>query len=138
MSATDGFNPLRWDCARQGCFNLVKRPKIELLADCLPGRLAFSDIDGVAEVQGNLLFLEWKEHATIAAGQRILFERLTRLAPATVLIVEGDAEHMEVAGLRIAAHGRIATATPADLDDLRRLIRDWSEWALAHPAWRRH
>jgi metallo-beta-lactamase family protein len=61
MSRDNGFNPMRWDCAEQGCFNHKKRPKIELFADCLPGRIAFSDIDAIAEINGNLLLLEWKD-----------------------------------------------------------------------------
>ena len=38
MIRADGYNPLRWDCERQGCFNLKRRPKIEVFADCFPGR----------------------------------------------------------------------------------------------------
>lgn len=132
-----GANPMRWDCQRQGCFNIRKRPKIEIFADCLPGRIAFGDVDGIVEINGNLLLLEWKDHQAISTGQRILFERLTRLCPATVLIVEGDAEFMTIDSIRVAWDGRIGPPQPADLDGLREMIRAWADWALSNPATRR-
>jgi hypothetical protein len=137
MSRDDGANPMRWDCAKRGCFNLKKRPKIERLADCLPGRIAFSDVDAIAEVCGNLLLLEWKGHQGLSTGQRILFERLTLLCPATVLVVEGDAEDMTVGSVTTVWRGRVLPPEAADLDGLRRRIQAWAEWALANSALRR-
>ena len=34
-----GYNPMRWDCERDGCFNVLRRPKIEVFADCFPRRI---------------------------------------------------------------------------------------------------
>ena len=42
---SDGSNPMRWDCTSRGCFNQLRRPKIERFAACFPGRIAMSDID---------------------------------------------------------------------------------------------
>jgi hypothetical protein len=134
MSSDNGSNPMLWNCDRQGCFNLKKRPKIERFADCLPGRIAFSDIDAIVEINSNLLLLEWKDHAGICRGQRILFERLTRICPATVLIVEGDAEAMMVRAVRIVWQGEFMPVEAADLDDLRTLILEWSQWATRNAA----
>ncbi len=134
MSLDNGYNPMRWDCATSGCFNLKKRPKIERFADCLPGRIAFSDIDGIAEINGNLLLLEWKDHLCLNTGQRILFERLTRLCPATVLIVEGDAEQMTVDAIRTVWRGQISPAEADDIDGLRLRIQQWSRWAMSNSA----
>ena len=133
MSRDNGANPMRWDCATQGCFNVKKRPKIERFADCLPGRIAFTDIDGIVEINGNLLLLEWKDHQEVGTGQRILFERLTRFCPATVLIVEGNAESMAVESVRIAWGGHIGGPCPADLDHLRKMVHDWAYWAMNSP-----
>ena len=133
MSPGNGFNPMLWNCDRQGCFNLKKRPKIEMFADCLPGRIAFSDIDAVTEICGNLLFLEWKEHQGICKGQEILFKQMTRLGSASVLIVEGNAELMTVESLRFVWNGKISPPEPADLDVLRRQIIGWKDWALKNP-----
>ena len=134
MPHDHGANPMRWDCAKQGCFNRVKRPKIEIFADCLPGRIAFSDVDAIVEINGNLLLLEWKDHQEISRGQRILFERMTRLCPATVLIVEGDAETMEVVSIRTVWKGNIEKPAPANVELLRWYIRDWADYALANSA----
>ncbi|HYW80505.1 MAG TPA: hypothetical protein VE890_13060 [Thermoguttaceae bacterium] len=137
MSHDNGANPMRWDCQRQGCFNAKKRPKIEQFADCLPGRIAFTDVDGLVEINGNLLLIEWKDHQSVSTGQRILFERLTRFSPAVVLIVEGDAETMAVESIAIAYDGRIDPPAQADLDGLRKLIREWAQWALGNSVVRR-
>jgi hypothetical protein len=134
MSLDNGCNPMRWNCATSGCFNLKKRPKIERFADCLPGRIAFSDVDAIAEIHGNLLFLEWKDHPYINTGQRILFERLTQLCPATVLIVEGDAEHMTVDTIRTAWRGQIAPPEVDNIDGPRARIQQWSRWAMSNSA----
>ena len=134
MSSANGCNPMRWDCATQGCFNLKKRPKIERFADCLPGRIAFSDIDAIVEIGGNLLLLEWKDHPHVSTGQRVLFERLTRLCPATVLVVEGDAEHMEIVAVTTVWQGAFSAAEQEDLEGLRTRIKQWAGWALQHPA----
>lgn len=137
MSHDNGANPLRWDCATQGCFNQKKRPKIELFAECLPGRIAFTDIDAIVEINGNLLLIEWKNHAELPTGQRILFERLTLLCPAAVLVVEGDAEQMAVTSIRTVWQGIVSPSEPGNLHRLRQEIRAWAQWAIAHPAFQR-
>lgn len=134
LSDATGANPMRWDCQRQGCFNVHKRPKIELFADCLPGRIAFGDVDGIVEINGNLLLLEWKDHQSLNLGQKILFERLTLLCPATVFIVEGDAETMTVTNIRPVWRGDILPIEPADLAELKRRIRAWAEYAMENSA----
>ena len=128
---------MNWDCQRQGCFNLEKRLKFGVFKECLPGNISFSDVDGIVEINGNLLLLEWKDHPHINTGQRILFERLTRLCPATVLIVEGDAEHMTVNTIRTAWQGVIMPPEVDDLDGLRARIQAWSQWAMSHSAFLR-
>jgi hypothetical protein len=137
MSHDHGANPLRWDCDTQGCFNQKKRPKIEVFADCLPGRIAFTDIDAITEIGGNLLLLEWKDHTELKRGQRILFERLTRVCPAAVLVVEGDAEQMTVISIRTVWRGVVSPPEAATLDGLRQEIHKWAQWAMRNPALQR-
>ena len=55
-----GFNPMRWDCDTDGCFNVKRRPKIEMFADCFPRRINFGDVDGLVEIGGRFCLLEWK------------------------------------------------------------------------------
>jgi hypothetical protein len=132
--AENGYNPMHWNCEKQGCFNKKKRPKIEMFADCLPGRIAFSDIDAAVEVEGNFLILEFKEHDNIPKGQRIFFNRLTRLVPATVLVINADVETMDIHGVSYVADGRIEPQIEMDLQGLKDTIKSWSDWALKHPA----
>ena len=132
--AGNGYNPMRWDCQTQGCFNKKKRPKIEEFADCLPGKIAFGDVDGIVEIKGNFLFLEFKEHSNIPKGQQILYRRLTRLAPAIVLVIEADVETMDVFGVSYVASGRIEPQVLMNLQGLKDLIKSWSDWALKNPA----
>jgi hypothetical protein len=126
----NGYNPMRWDCEKQGCFNKKKRPKIETFADCLPGRIAFGDVDALVEIEGNFLFLEFKEHDRIPKGQQILFRRLTRLAPATVLVIEADVETMDVFGMNRVFNGEIFPQVDTDLEGVRQEISSWAKWAL--------
>jgi len=138
LTAAPGYNPLRWDCAAQGCFNLKRRPKIELFADCFPGRINFGDVDGIVEISGNALLLEWKsEPRELPTGQRLLYQRLTRSGLCAAMVVVGDAETMLVdgtsifdRGLRYPPHGY----EPADLACIKRRLAAWSEWAERHPA----
>jgi len=129
----NGYNPLQWDCSTQGCFNRRKRPKIEMFAACLPGRIAFSDIDGVVEVRGNFFLLEWKSHGEIPFGQKLLFQNFVKFAPATILVVEGDAETMEVSTIRYVFADRIGEPFEANINELSKQIEDWSDWAIRHP-----
>jgi hypothetical protein len=54
----DGYNPLLWDCEKKECFNLKRRPKLEIFAACFHGFAAMMDIDGTIEINGHFLFLE--------------------------------------------------------------------------------
>ena len=134
MSCDNGWNPLRWDCETQGCFNVHKRPKIELFADCLPGRIAFSDVDGITEIKGNLLVLEWKNHRRIPRGQLLLYTRWTAGGPAAVLLIVGDARNMTVEEVACVYGGVIGPWCEMDIAGLRHEIQAWSNWAVAHPA----
>jgi hypothetical protein len=132
--AENGYNPLRWDCEKQGCFNKKKRPKIEIFADSLPGKISFGDIDAISEIRGNFLMLEFKETSVIPKGQRILFQRLTRLAPFHVMVIEGDIETMTVYGVSYVSEGRIGRQRPMNLQGLKDKIKSWGEWAVKNPA----
>jgi hypothetical protein len=132
-----GFNPLRWDCGVQGCFNQKRRPKIEVFADCFPGRISLGDVDGIVEIGGNALLLEWKSEAReLPTGQRVLYQRLTWSGPVAVMIVVGDAETMAVTatsvfdgGSRFPEHGY----EPADLALIKTRLTAWSRWAAQNP-----
>lgn len=126
-SRPDGFNPLRWKCEEQGCFNLKKRPKIEVLSVALPGRIAFSDVDAIVEINGLGLMLEWKDpKAKIPTGQHIMYSKLTRSGALTVFVVHGDAETMEVTGVCRYANGSASKWYPCNMQQLLGAISRWA------------
>ena len=106
------------------------------VADSLPAEAACTNVDGFTVVGDNLLILQWKDGQDLSASERALFERITAQCPATVMIVEGDAEAMTAESFRIARRGKIGPCEPADLEGVRNAIRKWSAWALANRATR--
>jgi hypothetical protein len=133
---SDGTNPLRWDCASRGCFNRLCRPKIERFAACFPGRIAMSDIDATVEVNGHFVFLEMKSHqGDIPLGQRLYFQRLTRLSPRiSVMILHGDAESMQCEAIRWIYNGQVSDWQPTTLDEVIRLLNKFTTWAQVQGA----
>jgi hypothetical protein len=124
-----GHNPMRWDCAERGCFNIKRRPKIEIFCDCFPGNISFGDIDGIVEINGYGLLLEWKtDTKTIPTGQRIMYERLTKSCLLTVFIIIGNAETMEISHMKTFYHGKQGKFKTVDLDRVKTRIRDWVKW----------
>lgn len=123
----DGSNPLKWDCEKQGCFNLKKRPKIEQFHECFPGNINFGDVDGIVEINGKALMLEWKPSGqhSVKKGQQIMYERLTKAAPLSVVCVSGNPETMEIEGFWGYKDGECSEFKPASIDDLKRYIRHW-------------
>lgn len=124
---------LRYDCERSGCFNLKRRPKIEVFDECFPGNISFGDVDGIVEINGNFLLLEWKcNKGSLPDGQRIMHEKLTASGRrTTVILVVGDAETMEIKRIAVCSNGRYGDFEPCSLSDLRARIRRWADIAYA-------
>lgn len=125
-----GYNPMRWDCAKQGrCYNHVHRPKIEQFAEALPRRIGMSDIDAMTEVGGSFLFLEFKGRGVqeVPTGQRIAFERLTLISPKiTVVVVSGDPQTMEIQAVKVIHAGRQGDWQGCTLEGLKTRIKSWA------------
>ena len=94
----NGYNPIRWRCQSNGCYLTECHPKIEVFADCFPNRIAMSDIDGVVEINGHFIFMEWKGHGgKLTDGQKTLINRMTALSEKVIFfVVYGDSKTMEV------------------------------------------
>lgn len=134
MSEAQGFNPLRWDCREHGCFNWKKRPKIELFACCLPGKIGFGDIDAITEIYGNALLLEWKSTPQpLATGQRLMYDRVTDDGRFTVLLLAGDAKTMNVTHRAWYFKGCFKTWKSSTLIEAKEWIARWATWAQRHP-----
>lgn len=130
MGYPKGYNPLRWDCKKRGCFNIKRRPKIEVFADCFPGNINFGDVDGIVEINGKALFLEWKTNLNeLPLGQKIMYQRLTETRLLTVFCVVGNAETMEISHYSNFVGGNFHRYKTIDLDGLKERIKLWVDWA---------
>jgi hypothetical protein len=129
-----GYNPLRWDCLERGCFNYKQRPKIERFCGAFPGRIAFSDVDGIVELHGRGLMLEWKStRMAIPTGQRLMYERLTADGLLTVFVLAGDARTMAVQAMAFFHNGRFHDWCRCDFDTAFARMHRWAAWAESHP-----
>ena len=122
-------NPMHWDCKTRGCFNLKKRPKIEMFAECFPSNIQMGDVDGIVEINGHVLMLEWKEYERISIGQRIMYRRMTKFSPCHVLVVVGNPETMLVEKYARFQGGKMEGWIYGTLEDLKELIRSWAQFA---------
>jgi hypothetical protein len=133
--SANGYNPMRWECSSRGCYNVKHRPKIELFAHVLPGKIAFTDVDATTEVCSNFLFLEWKsgEPRDLPIGQRIYAQRLTELGKGaiTYVVVCGDAETMTVSHVLTIYKGKLSQWEPCDFTSLEARIARWARKAKA-------
>jgi hypothetical protein len=138
---TPGYNPMRWCCQEKGCFNDLLRPKLEIFADCFPGKRTLGDIDGWCSIDNNWnnvaghdILLEWKSKVCdIPLGQELSYRRLSRYKDFTIFVVAGQAKTMRVEAVQIyystLYKNGIRTWFKTDITDLKKRIRDWVAWA---------
>ena len=131
----NGFNPMRWNCNEGGpgknCFNIKCRPKIEVFAHCFPGKISFSDVDAISEINGCAIALEWKSNTKkLQKGQYKTFQNLSITGILTVLHVVGNAEFMEVSHMGSFFRGSYYPLRPATLKDVENKIEEWVDLAL--------
>lgn len=126
----DNYNPIHHNCETGGCWNKQYRPNIEYFYHALPRKLTMSDIDGVAEVNGSFLFLEWKSHlGPLPTGQRILAERLTNLSQKIhyVVIQHEPGNPMAIENVMVVHRGRFGGWQPSTILDLNDRIAAWAK-----------
>jgi len=99
----------------------------------MPRKIGMSDVDGIVEINGKFLLIEWKyAEGHITVGQRIMFERMTALSPKiTVLVVAGDPQTMEVYSYMKIYNGKMHPIERIDLDGFRRRVKAWANLAWA-------
>jgi hypothetical protein len=132
MDKPQGYNPMRWNCKAQGkCYNLTLRPRIEEFAGCFPGRISMSDVDGIVEIGGHFLLLEWKSAGgAVTGGQRIMFEQLTALSTKiTVVVVSGEPREPTVEAVQVFRRGVGTLPEPATFEGLKVRIEAWANRA---------
>ena len=124
---------LRWNCDDKGCFRQIC-PKLGAFDNCFPGKIGMSDVDGIVEIAGRFLFLEWKaQGGGVTTGQRIMFEQLTSLSPdpmkVTVIVVGGQPRDMLIETVQVFHSGAGQPVEPCDFDGLKARIKSWADRA---------
>lgn len=130
MSVPSNYNPIRHDCETGGCWNAQYRPNIEFFYHALPRKITMSDIDGVVEVNGSFLFLEWKSHkGELPVGQRILAKNLTGLSTKiTYVVVQHDPGNpMLVEHVMVVHGGKFGGWEECDMDGLFARVERWAK-----------
>jgi hypothetical protein len=121
---------LRWNCDDKGCFRQLC-PKLGVFDDCFPGKIGMSDVDGIVEIAGRILLLEWKsDGGSLGMGQRIMFEQMTALSrKITVIVVHGDPAEMTIKTVQVFSAGQFSQPEPSTLAELKERISAWAEKA---------
>jgi hypothetical protein len=123
-----GYNPIRYNCEKQGCFNKHCRPKIEVFAGCFPGRINFGDIDACVELNEWFLFLEWKrQRHDFGGAQRKVFQRLTKAnSQISAVVVCGDPLTMQIDEISVIKNGEQSGWTDCSLQKLQASFDRWA------------
>lgn len=82
---------IRHQCEQDGCYK-SRLPDWGILDGCFPRGIKPSDVDGIVEINGWFLMLEWKPlNGFLSTGQRLMFQNITANAPkGQALIIFGD------------------------------------------------
>jgi len=123
----NGFNPMRHDCERQGCFNTIRRPKIELFAECFPRKIAMADVDGVVEINQRFLFLEWKTpFAQLSSGGKRTLCAFSMIEGSISIAAWGDAKEMSVIELSLWVKGNRYDCPEPNMEVLKLWMKTWA------------
>ena len=125
---------LRWDCSKRGCFNEIHRARVEILKDCLPGKISFGDLDGVVQIGKHGLILEFKGPGVdLGVGQRIMFDSFRIHNGLTTFVVGGEPRNLNVHRMMVFRSQGVIPWFEADLDALRSWVVRWVSWARSTP-----
>lgn len=120
------------DTANGRCYVAQHMPDWAILNgcfDCKSPKIRVTDIDGAVEINGHVLFLEWKgRDSELSGGQAIAFRKMTASAPTTrVLVLYGDKG--EPSRATVFVNGRQENYPEANLERVRDFCRRWAQWA---------
>lgn len=122
---------MRHDCTRDGCLQL-KLEDWSDVNDCFPGAIRPTDIDGMVEINGRVLFLEQKKPGvSIPAGQSRAFRELSKKQQVTVVAIRAGVEtELQMLVYRL---GDVRGDGWADVTrpDFLGFLRGWADRAMA-------
>jgi hypothetical protein len=117
---------MKWNCQVDGCYR-DQLPDWSPFNDCFPRTgIRITDIDGMVEIGGHFLFIEWKRPGSeVPDGQMKAFQRLTNHPGITVLIVWGDTTDNPTAW-RVIHGGDTSKPTRLNFDQFYRSVTEWA------------
>ena len=122
-------NPMRYDCGQSGCF-LTESPSFGInsaLQDVLGRNRSPMDVDGLLEMRGHFLILEYKKgEEALGQGAEIALRQLTRTPRFFVWIIRVDGDLYQVTQLGPQA-GQDQRFGVEDWDSFGKRVKDWME-----------
>ncbi len=115
---------MRWQCATTGCW-LQRRTDPVIFDGCFPPGVGMGDIDGIVELDGHFLVVEFKRNGRVPAGQATMHRRLVGLGCFTVIVVTALEQHVTGWTTYSARHPEGITVE-GGTEELRRLVAAWT------------
>lgn len=114
----------------EGCLRELQPPLGEF-DDCFSGKIGLSDIDGMVEHNGHILYLEWKASLDVLLpqGQRIAFEAISNKEHQSVLVVWGKPNYSGPMRFELYAFGKVHNDGPITLEGLKQIFKMWFDSA---------
>ena len=110
------------------------------IAPCFPGKIYPTDVDGIVEIGGSFLMIEWKDTRRTRAGagdwrggdfpvpqkgQLLTLQALSRLRDFTVLVIYGDGATMNPVAYRHFRDGRIMEPRRLTFAGMENIFERW-------------
>lgn len=113
----------RHECGKHGCY-VEQLPSWDDLIECFPRGIRPTDVDGMVEINGNVLILEEKgEGVGPDEGQRRALKVLSDMPQVTVLYMRPRGDRMQVL---VLGEGDAQGWQDVTRDDLKRWLRWWA------------
>lgn len=130
---------LRHECEQYGCARRFLDPKLERYSACFPGKISMGDIDGSVEINGCILWVEWKQGAVLEAfeqthqAQVIQAKAFTRNSPkqAFVFVLGRPGDEPNWVWRRIHNGRFVEDWRRSGEAGLMAMFKSWSAWAQA-------
>ena len=121
---------LRWNCD-DGDRYLRQLPDWSPFNDCFPRGIRIGDVDGIVEIGGRFLMLEWKgsKDVSLPNGQRKLLQRFGR-PPDAVLCLRGTPSDLQ---WLIFDGSEPEGWRDVSLDEVKAWVKRWAAEADSQP-----
>ena len=116
---------MRWQCTEKGCY-LQRRSDPVMFDGCFPAGVSMGDVDGIVELNGRFLIVEFKKlNISVPEGQARMFRRLVATGLFTILVVRAAEQHVEE-WFEVTVDGSWRTYA-GDSENLRDHVISWTQ-----------